>query len=78
MIDKAKFNAYQLRVGDQCLVQLGKITERGEVIIRGKTYLSAVIVRLESGHVVTFSSKDKCPYRIVAGARQVEGNWVAL
>lgn len=78
MIDKAKFNAYQLRIGDYCLVQTGKEREQGIVILRGKTYLSAIIVRLESGREINFNSKTKCPYRIVAGARQVGGNWIAL
>jgi hypothetical protein len=72
-----KFKAQQLRVGDFCLVQIGRRQLHAEVIHRGKTYSSPIGVRYHDGKEQWFDSRTGFS-AIVGGARLVGGKWIAL
>ena len=71
------FNALQLRVGDHCLVLVGGQHRHGEVVYRGRAYLSPIQVRFENGEHRWFNLKTGTT-AIVAGVRKINGSWQPL
>lgn len=71
------FNPYQLRGGDQVLVQVGKRKVTGRVVFRGRTYLSPIQIELADGSTLWFNSRTGTS-AIVAGARLIDGKWQPL
>lgn len=78
MTAKAKFNPHQLRKGDFCLVRDGREPQAAEVVFKAKNYLGSIRVRFTNGAERAFDSRNTGFSDILAGARQIDGQWVPL